>query len=308
MLQIEGAILDIAVTGASGLIGTAVSTALADEGHRVVRLARGAGAAATDTLRWDPLAGTIDAAGLEGIDAVIHLAGEGIAERRWSDDQKRRILESRTMGTSLLADALAHLRNPPAVMLSASAVGWYGDRGDTVLTESSAPGTGFLSDVCSAWENATRPAEEAGVRVTHLRTGMVLSRDGGALAKMRPLFRLGLGGPFGNGRQIWSWISIHDHVAAMLYLLGHDLRGGVNLTAPHPVSSSEFAHVLGRVVHRPALLRVPKIGPSLLLGRELATNLLYASSDVRPERLVEDGFLFDHPDLATALRAICAAK
>ncbi len=300
--------MDVAVSGASGLVGTALSKALADEGHRVVRLVRDSGDEAKDTLRWNPTSGTIDAGGLEGVDAVIHLAGAGIAEHRWSDDQKRRILESRTMGTALLADTLAHLRKPPAVMLSASAVGWYGDRGDTVLTESSSPGTGFLSDVCVAWESATRPAEEAGVRVTHMRTGIVLSRDGGALAKMLPLFRFGIGGPFGNGRQIWSWISIDDHVAAMLYLLGHDLRGAVNLTAPHPVTNGEFARVLGRILHRPALLRVPRIGPSLLLGRELATNLLYTSTDARPERLVEGGFVFDDNDVETALRAICAAK
>lgn len=297
--------MDIAVTGASGLIGGALVRALEADGHRVARVVRNA-TAAPDTISWSPDNGTIDAAAFEGIDAVVHLAGEGIAEHRWNDAQKKRILESRTKGTALLATTLAARQRPPQVLLSASAVGWYGDRGDEVLTEDSAPGRGFLTDVCVAWEAATAPAEQAGVRVAHLRTGIVLSPDGGALAKMLPLFRFGLGGRMGNGRQIWSWITLHDEVAAIRHLLDHDARGAHNLTAPAPVSNRAFTTALAHAVHRPALFPVPKFGPGLLLGGELAHNLLFTSADVRPARLTASGFSFAHPDLDTALAAVLA--
>jgi uncharacterized protein (TIGR01777 family) len=297
--------MDVAVTGASGLIGRALCGSLEADGHRVVRLVRPGGRAAPGaTVSWSPDAGTIDAAGLEGLDAVVHLAGEGIAERRWSDTQKQRILESRTKGTSLLASTLAALERPPKVLLSGSAIGWYGDRGDEVLTEQSAPGEGFLTDVCQAWEQATRPAEDAGIRVAHLRTGIVLSRHGGALAKMLPLFRFGLGGKLGNGRQVWSWITLADHLAATRFLLDHDVTGAVNLTAPAPASNAAFTRALGAALRRPTLVPVPSFGPGLLLGRELAHNLLFTSADVRPARLTEAGFTFTHADLDTALRAV----
>lgn len=295
--------MDIAVTGASGLIGGAIVRALEADGHRVARVVRGT-TPAPDTISWSPDSGTIDAAAFEGIDAVIHLAGEGIAERRWSDAQKKRILESRTKGTALLATTLAARQRPPQVLLSASAIGWYGDRGDEVLTEDSAPGRGFLTDVCVAWEAATAPAEQAGIRVAHLRTGIVLSPDGGALAKMLPLFRFGLGGRMGNGRQIWSWITLHDEVAAIRHLLDHDLRGAHNLTAPAPVSNRAFTAALAHALHRPARFPVPQFGPGLLLGRELAHNLLFTSADVRPARLEASGFAFAHPDLGTALASV----
>jgi uncharacterized protein (TIGR01777 family) len=295
--------MDVAVTGASGLIGTALTRSLEADGHRVVRIVRST-PTRDDDIRWSPDAQTIDAARLEGLDAVVHLAGEGIAERRWDDAQKERILSSRTNGTALLASTLATLQRPPRVLLSASAIGYYGERGADVLTESAAPGEGFLSDVCVAWEGATAPAAAAGIRVATLRTGIVLSRDGGALQKMLPLFRFGLGGRFGNGRQIWSWISLADHVAAVRFLLDHDVRGPVNLTAPQPVTNAEFTRALGRAVHRPALLPVPKIGPSLLLGGELAQNLLYTSADVRPAALEAAGFVFDHPELDGALASV----
>lgn len=297
--------MDVAVTGASGLIGTALVQSLEADGHRVVRIAR-SGAAGPNTVLWSPDSGTIDTAGLEGLDAVVHLAGEGIAERRWNDQQKQRILTSRTKGTALLATTLAGLARPPRVLLSASAIGYYGERGAAVLVEEDAPGEGFLSDVCVAWEGATAPAAAAGIRVATLRTGILLDRNGGALAKMLPLFKLGVGGRFGNGRQIWSWISLHDHLAAMRYLLEHDIHGPVNLTAPQPVPNADFAKALARAVHRPALFPVPKFGPSILLGGELAQNLLYTSADVRPEVLTDAGFVFAHPDIDSAFAAVLA--
>ncbi len=297
--------MDVAVTGASGLIGSALVSSLEADGHRVVRIAR-SGSAGPDTVLWSPDSGTIDAAGLEGLDAVVHLAGEGIAERRWNDQQKQRILTSRTKGTALLATTLAGLARPPHVLLSASAIGYYGERGSAVLVEDDAPGEGFLSDVCVAWEGAAAPAAAAGIRVATLRTGILLDRKGGALAKMLPLFKLGVGGRFGNGRQIWSWISLHDHLAAMRFLLEHDIEGPVNLTAPRPVTNADFAKALARAVHRPALFPVPKFGPSLLLGGELAQNLLYTSADVRPAVLADAGFVFAHPDIDTAFAAVLA--
>lgn len=304
--------MDVAITGASGLIGKALVSALEADGHRVVRLARpgskGAATGSGDTIAWSPDAGTIDAGGLEGVDAVVHLAGEGIAERRWSDAQKQRILESRTKGTALLSSTLAALRRPPRVLLSSSAIGYYGDRGTEVLTEQSGPGEGFLTDVCVAWEQATRPAEEAGIRVAHLRTGIVLSRHGGALGTMLPLFRFGLGGRLGRGSQMWSWITLADHVAATRFLLDADLAGAVNLTAPAPVSNAAFTRALASALHRPAVLPVPSFGPALLLGRELAHHLLFASADVRPERLGAAGFTFAHADIDTALPAVLADR
>jgi len=295
--------MDVAITGASGLIGTALARSLEADGHHVIPMVR-SGPARPGVIQWSPDAGTIDAAGLEGIDAVVHLAGEGIAERRWNDAQKQRILTSRTTGTSLLATTLASLQRPPKVLLSSSAIGYYGERGTDVLDETAAPGQGFLSDVCVAWESAAEPAATAGVRVATLRTGIVLSRDGGALQKMLPLFRLGVGGRFGNGHQIWSWISLHDHLAAVRHLLEHDVHGPVNLTAPHPVANAAFAKALAHAVHRPALFPVPKFGPSILLGGELAQNLLYTSADVRPTALADSGFVFAHPDVDTALAAV----
>ena len=294
--------MDIAITGASGLLGTALRRALEADGHHVLPVVR-TSPSGPDTIGWSPGTGLIDAAALEGLGAVVHLAGEGIAERRWNAAQKTRIIESRTKGTALLASTLAGLQNPPPVLLSASAIGYYGDRGDEVLTEASSPGAGFLAEVCVAWENATRPAEDAGIRVAHLRTGIVLSRRGGPLPKLVPIFKLGLGGRLGNGRQIWSWISIDDHVAATRFLLVNDQSGAFNLTAPQPVTNSLFTHALAHVLHRPAVLPVPKFAPGILLGGELAQNLLFSSADVRPDRLTSAGFTFAQADIDHALRA-----
>lgn len=295
--------MDIAVTGASGLIGTALVRELRTQGHGVRRLVRRAPAAA-DEVRWDPAAGTIDAVALSGIDGAVHLAGEGIAEHRWSDAQKARILDSRVQGTRLLAETMANLEPRPSVLLSGSAVGWYGDRGDEVLTESSTAGDGFLADVCRQWEAAAEPAAQAGIRVVPLRTGIVLAADGGAMAKMLPLFKLGVGGRIGKGRQWWPWIAIDDAVGAMVHLLTADVSGPVNLTAPEPATNATFTRALGRALGRPTLLPIPLLGPAVLLGRELATALLGDSLRVIPDRLIESGFSFQHPDLDEALTSM----
>ena len=286
----------VAVTGSSGFLGSRLVADLTAAGHDVVRVRR--------PQTWDPDGGTIDAAALEGIDAAVHLAGEGIAEKRWDDEQKRRILESRTKGTTLLARTLASLDRPPTVLLSGSAMGVYGDRGDEILTEDSAPGDGFLPDVCRAWEAAAQPAIDAGVRTAFLRTGLVLDRGGGALAKMLPLFKLGVGGRLGSGRQWWSWISLDDWVGAVLFLLDADVAGPVNLTGPAPVTNAEFTKALGSVVRRPTALPVPAFGPRLLLGKELAHDLLFTSLRVEPRVLEGAGYAFRHRDVTSALRTV----
>ena len=294
--------MDIAVTGASGLIGSRLTTTLAAEGHRVVALVRRPPKPGEDAIEWDPAAGTIDAASLEGIDAVVHLAGEGIATHRWNDAQKARIMDSRVDGTTLLSATLAGLDRAPSVLLSGSAIGIYGDRGDEELTEQSTSGDRFLAEVCKRWEATTATAEAAGIRVAHLRTGIVLDPHGGALAKTLPLFKLGLGGRLGPGTQWWSWIGIEDQVGAIGFLLGADIAGPVNLTAPNPVTNAEFTKVLGRVLGRPTVFPVPSFGPKLLLGSELADELLFTSARVLPHVLTDAGYTFASPDLEDALR------
>lgn len=292
----------IVVTGSTGLIGTALVAALQAGGHHTVRLVRRAPAAGE--ARWDPLAGTIDREAMEGCDAVVHLAGAGIGDHRWTDDYRRELRESRTLSTELLATTIAGLERPPAVLLSGSAIGVYGDRGSEELTEASAPGTGFLADLCLAWEAATAPASDAGVRVAHLRTGIVLSPRGGALKKLLPLFRIGAGGRFGHGRQYQSWISIDDEVAAIIHLLTADVAGPVNLTAPAPVDNREFTRVLAGVLRRPAVVPVPAFAPRLLLGRDLADALLFTGQRVLPTVLPGSGFAFRHQTLESALRGV----
>lgn len=296
--------MDIAITGSTGLIGEALRASLLADGHRVVRVVRRA-ASGPDEIRWDPAAGQLDPADLAGLDAVVHLAGEGIAEKRWTDAQKRRILTSRTEGTGLVARAMAECgADGPRVLVSGSAIGWYGDRGDEQLTEASAAGTGFLADVCRQWEAAADPAREAGVRVAHARTGIVLDPDGGVLAKQLPLFRIGLGGRIGGGHQYMSWIAIEDEVAALRFLVDHDLEGPVNLTAPNPVTNRAFTEALGAALHRPTVVPVPGFGPKLLFGGELVDELLLASQRVVPGRLEEAGFTFAQPELGPALAAL----
>jgi uncharacterized protein len=299
----------IAITGSTGLIGGGLAQSLEADGHEVVRIVRAAPretSLASQTVRWDIDLGDIDATGLEGVDGVVHLAGEGIGEKRWSEEQKRRILESRTKGTSLLATALASLDAKPPVLVSGAAVGVYGDRGDEQLTETSAVGTGFLADVVVAWESAADPAEAAGIRVPRIRTGVVLATHGGVLQRLARLCRFGILGKLGTGKQWMSWISLRDEVAAIRFLLepACDIRGPVNLTAPAPVTNEVFTKALGRVLHRPTFLPVPKLGPKLLVGSELADSLLYEGQRVLPEVLTEAGFEFRHTDLEPTLREL----
>jgi uncharacterized protein (TIGR01777 family) len=296
--------VDVAITGSSGLIGTALSDALTSAGHRVVPVVR---RPAADAISWDPKAGTIDAGGLEGLDAVVHLAGAGLGDRRWTEAYKKELVDSRVDSTGLLARTLVHLQRPPAVLLSASAIGWYGDRGDEVLDETSGPGTGFLAELCQEWERAADPAAAGGIRVVHPRSGVVLSTRGGALKKQLPLFKLGLGGRFGSGRQWQSWISITDEVGALMHLLTADVVGPVNLTTPNPVRNAEFTKALGGAVHRPTVLPVPSFGPKLLLGPELAEVLLYEGQRVLPVRLEATGYEFQWPTIETALARLLAS-
>ena len=294
--------MDVAISGSSGLIGTALVSALTNAGHRPVRLVRREPSG--DEIRWDPDGGSIDSASLEGIGGVVHLAGAGIGDHRWTDEYKLEILRSRTKSTVLLAGALADLGQPPPVLVSGSAIGFYGDRGDELLDETSPVGTGFLPEVCVAWEAATMAAEQAGIRVAHVRTGIVLSGQGGALKKQLPLFKVGAGGKLGSGRQWQSWISIEDEVGAILHLLAADVRGAANLTAPNPVRNAELAKTLAGVLGRPSFLPIPSFGPKLLLGSELADNLLFAGQRVSPTVLETTGYEFRHPTLEVALRAV----
>jgi uncharacterized protein (TIGR01777 family) len=255
-------------------------------------------------VQWNPVTGEMSPSAFDGVDAVVHLAGAGIGDKRWTDSYKMEILQSRTLGTALLADTMASLTKKPSVFLSGSAIGIYGQRDDTELGEDATNGTGFLADVCRDWEAASASASAAGIRTVLLRTGIVLSPKGGALKKQLPLFKLGLGGKFGNGKQWQSWISITDEVNAIIHLLTSNLSGAVNLTAPHPVTNSEFTRVLAGVVSRPAILPIPSFGPKLLLGGELADALLFTGQRVVPNALVTDGFQFVHPTLDVALRAL----
>jgi uncharacterized protein (TIGR01777 family) len=293
----------VVVSGASGLIGSALLPALRAAGHQPVALVRRPPRSA-DEIEWDPAAGKLAPGALDGADAVVHLAGAGIGDRRWTDDYKRELLDSRTLSTALLADSIARSANGPRVLLSGSAIGYYGPRGDETLDETSPAGSDFLADICRQWEDACQPAREAGVRVVNLRTGIVLSAKGGALKKMLPLFRLGAGGRFGNGRQWQSWISIDDEVQAIIHLLTSSASGPVNLTAPAPVTNGEFARTLGKVLRRPSLLPVPRFAPALLLGGELADALLFTGQRVLPTALQADGYAFAHGTLDVALRAV----
>jgi uncharacterized protein len=292
----------ILITGSTGLIGTALAPLLSSRGHEVIRLVRPGSASGADVVHWDLRSGTIDAAALEGLDGVVHLAGENIAAGRWTVKQKERIRDSRVRGTSLLSESLARLARPPRVWVSASAIGYYGNRGDELLREECPPGSGFLPEVCIAWEAATKVAEDRGIRVIHLRSGMVLSRAGGALAKMLPVFRIGAGGVIGNGRQYMSWIALDDVIGAIHHALTTDrLRGPVNTVAPAPVTNREFTKALGRVLSRPTPFPLPTFAARLALG-EMANELLLASQRAEPTRLIVSGYQFRFPDLEGALR------
>ena len=294
----------IAITGATGLIGSALARSLRADGHTVRPLVR----RPTDdpgAIRWDPAAGTIDAEALVGVDAVVHLAGAGIGDKRWSPARKREILESRTRGTALIARTMAEMATPPTTFVSGSAIGFYGPRGDEVLTEDSAPGDDFVAGVVLAWEDAARPAVEAGIRTVFVRTALVLAPDGGILSRLALPFRFFVGGRLGSGRQWMSWITLDDEVAAIRFVLERDdLSGPVNLAAPQPVTNAEMATAIGAALHRPSAIPVPAFAPRLALGREMADSLLFASQRVQPTVLTEAGFAFTHPDLSGALAAV----
>jgi uncharacterized protein (TIGR01777 family) len=297
--------MDIAITGASGLIGSELARLLSERGDRVLRLVRRA-PTSSDELRWDPTQGTIDSAGLEGIDAVVNLAGENIAARRWSTEQKAKIVDSRVKGTNLLASTIVGAQKPPRVLVSGSAIGFYGDRGDEQLDETSPAGAGFLADVVTQWEAAAAPVSEAGIRVAFARTGLVLSQDAGALVPLLRIFKLGLGGKLGSGRQWWSWITLEDDARALVHLIDHEVAGPVNLVSPSPVTNAAFTKALGTALHRPAILPVPSFGPKLVMGAELADELIFASQRIAPAVLTGSGFAFSHPQLDDALTSVLA--
>jgi len=291
----------VVVTGASGLVGTALCTLLRTRGHHVDRLVRRPARPGGGEIRWDPAQGSIDAALLEGAEFVVNLAGEPIAAGRWTPARKRAILESRTQGTRLLCDTLARLDRRPQALLSASAVGYYGDRGEEWVTEEEAAGAGFLADVCTQWEAATLPAREAGIRVVNLRIGVVLSTAGGALARMLPAFRFGLGGRLGTGRQYMSWITLDDLVAAIEHLLfASQTSGPVNAVSPNPVTNAQFTKTLGRILRRPTFLSMPAFAVRLAFG-EMGEAVLLSGVRARPARLLADGFSFRDPELDPAL-------
>jgi uncharacterized protein len=291
----------VAITGASGLIGRALLARLRLNGTRVRRIVRAPDPDSPDDIVWDPMRGVLQPRDLEGVETVVHLAGEPIAQR-WTGARREAIRESRVRGTELLARALAALDRKPTVLLSGSAVGYYGDRGDDAVNEESPPGTDFLAGVAREWEQATGAAKDAGIRVVLLRTGIVLSPRGGALERLLPLFRLGVGGPIGTGRQWISWIALEDHLRAMEHAIATTgLHGPVNLVAPNPVTNAEFAATLGRVLGRPALVTVPSFALELLYG-EMARATILAGQRVLPNALLRNGFHFAHPTLEDALR------
>jgi len=305
--------MHVLVSGSSGLIGTALVDRLVADDIRVTRLVRpssgtGPRRDGNGIVAWDPSAHALDVTALAAagpFDGVVHLAGAGVGDKRWSPARKQVILASRTDGTSLLADALAALPTPPPVLVSASAVGYYGDRGDDVLTEESPPGTGFLADVCVAWESAASPAQDAGIRTVLLRTGIVLSAAGGALGRQLPLFRLGVGGRIGTGRQYRSWITLDDEVSTILHCLEDaSLSGAVNATGPEPATDAELATALGAALHRPTFLAVPAPALKLALGGEMATDMVLASQRVLPAALTASGFTFAHTDLDEAVHSV----
>jgi uncharacterized protein (TIGR01777 family) len=298
--------MKVVISGATGLIGTALFTRLASEGHDVVPLVRRAVRPGEKAIAWDPAVGRIDRAGLEGCDVVVNLAGENVFGR-WTREKQRRIRESRVLGTRLVSEAIAGLVRRPQILLAASAIGYYGDRGAEELTEQSAPGDDFLARVARDWEAATAPAARAGVRVVNLRFGVVLTPSGGALATMLPAFRLGLGGPVGGGAQYLSWIALDDVLAAIAHALATDsLAGPINITAPQPVIHLEFVRALGRVLRRPAVLPVPGFALRLVFGVEGAA-MLRSGQRVFPARLLGSGFRFRFEALEPALRHLLAA-
>jgi uncharacterized protein (TIGR01777 family) len=296
--------MKILISGSHGLVGSALIKSLATDGHEVIRLVRHARTVGAAEIEWQPDKALIDKEQLEGLDAVVHLAGENIAEGRWTAEKKRAILDSRVKGTALLSETLATLRTPPAVFLSASAIGYYGNRGDELLTESSTPGNDFLADVCQQWEKAASPAAEKGIRTLLARFGIILAENGGALAKMLTPFQMGIGGRIGNGKQWMSWIALDDVVGAIRFmLLDQSVNGPVNFVAPFPVTNAEFTKTLGSVLSRPTFLPIPAFGVRLAFG-EMGDALLLGSQKVEPAVLKARGFSFTLPRLEFALKHI----
>ncbi|WP_047863800.1 TIGR01777 family oxidoreductase [Rubrobacter aplysinae] len=295
--------MNILISGSNGLVGSALIPELEARGHRVIRLVRGEGYSG-DAVSWDPSAGTIDSEALAASrpDGVVHIAGESIASGRWTERKKQAILQSRREGTRLLAKALAALPEPPQVMVSASASGFYGSRGDEILTENSDPGDTFLAEVCREWETAAQPARDAGIRVVHPRLGIVLSAEGGALATTLPIFKLGGGGKIGDGSQFWPWVALDDVVGAIVHALEDDtMRGPANVCSPNPHRNSEYTRILGRVLGRPTVVPLPARAARIALG-EMADELLLVSARMKPTHLQNKGYEFRHPQLEGALK------
>lgn len=294
--------MKILVSGSSGLIGLALVSFLSEKEHSVQLLVRHAISPGGHEIHWDPAEGSIDSTHLDGLDAAVHLAGENIAARRWSAEQKARIRDSRVKGTRLLAETLAGLPNPPKVFVSASAIGYYGDRGNEVLTEESEPGAGFLAETAQAWEEATEPVEQKGIRTVRLRFGIVLSPDGGALAKMLLPFKMGVGGIVGHGRQYWSWVALDDAVGAINHAITHDVvNGPVNVVTPNAPTNYAFTKTLGKVLSRPTIFPMPAFAARMAFG-EMGDALLLASTRVTPRKLEASGYQFLYPKLEGALR------
>lgn len=302
----------VGVTGASGLIGSALVSSLRERGDTVITFVRpGSTATADSCIRWDPSSAYIDETdvrGVGGLDALVHLAGAGIGDHRWSEGRKATILSSRIESTRLLDQVAQSLPEGVGFLASASAIGWYGDRGDEVLDETSTRGDGFLADVCHQWEQATSSLEARGIPVAHFRSGIVLSTRGGALKKQLPLFRVGLGGAFGSGGQWMSPISLTDEVRAILWIIDHQLIGPFNLVAPSPLTNRDFTHELASSLHRRAILNVPSPALRVALGREMANELLLVSQRVTPQRLLASGFDFQCPDASSALSDVLASR
>ena len=297
--------MKVLISGSHGLVGSALIKSLESDGYEAVRLVRHAPTGASE-IEWSPERYSIALARLEDLEAVVHLAGESIAEGRWTEEKKRRIRESRVKGTRLLSDSLANVKHPPKSFLCASAIGYYGNRGDEILTESSPPGDDFLASVCVEWEKATKEAVQKGIRTVNLRFGVILDSKGGALAKMLPPFRMGVGGKIGPGRQWMSWIALADVVGAIKHALTNEtLSGPVIVVAPNPVRNAEFTETLGKAVSRPTLFPIPAFGARLAFG-EMADALLLSSQRVEPERLKKAGYQFRHSELKGALRHVLA--
>jgi uncharacterized protein (TIGR01777 family) len=296
----------VAITGSTGLIGTALTRSLLNDGHQVLRLTRGSGKSAADgseSASWDPKAGTVQPGALEGVEAVVHLAGAGIGDKRWNDAYKKELRDSRVLSTQTIARAIAELDVKPRVLVSASAVGYYGDTGDRVVEESTPAGTDFLSGLCVEWEDAAAPAAQAGIRVVHTRTGLVVSDKGGAWGKLFPLFRFGLGGRLGSGNQYWPFISVTDHIAALRFAVDNeDVVGPLNFSAPEPLTNREITKAMGRAMHRPTLASVPEFALKIAVG-EFASGITGSCRAV-PAGLLKAGFHFQHPTIEQSLDSV----